>query len=780
MDRRTFVQKSSILMAGLGTSGIIHPAIRKAFSIAPEKNSTYLDAEHVIVLMQENRSFDHAFGSLKGVRGFLDKKTFKKADGKSVFFQRNQQGKYAIPTRMDIMKTKATWMSSLPHSWSDQIAAWNKGKYDQWLTAKASGKEYYQEMPLTLGFYNREDLPFYYQLADAFSISDQYFSSALAGTTPNRLFHWAGTLRQEKLGSAKANVYNENIDYDKNNQATWKTFPEILETNKVSWNIYQNEISLPKGMSAEQESWLANFTDNPLEWFQQYHVRFSPGYWQYIPTLIEKLKTQVKEEPENKSELENIIKSLEEDLTLYHPDNFSKLSSYEQNLHNKAFCRNDTDPDFWELEESVDDHGRRLVIPKGDVLYKFRKDVKEKKLPTVSWLIAPEHFSDHPSSPWYGAWYISEVLNILTENPEVWKKTILIINYDENDGYFDHVLPFTPPNNPSQSVSINGESGSEFVNQAQAYMSIESLRDKDRIEGPVGLGYRVPLIIASPWTRGGYVNSEVCDHTSVIQFLEHYLEHKFKKDFKLDNISHWRRSVCGDLTSFFNHSDAEVPDLDYLNQKSFTSQINSAKDQPVPEFQWYDDDQLHEDLLDIQEHGIRKSNALPYHFTVNYKDGEIHMANYSKVGVPLLIYDRKKLTTDADYYFPYALYERQQLTHKVESDFDVEIFGPNGFYRNFKGKAKPTLDVRLLNDEEGRVVLLFEKKTEAPISVELTDLYKDKTLTINIKHPEEKLEVQTPSNSGWYDIKIKCMNNEWYYAGRSENGKTSISDPHWA
>lgn len=143
----------------------------------------------LIIKKLRNRSFDHAFGALKGVRGFLDQTALVKEDGHSVFFQKNNQGKYAAPGRLDLGNTKSTWMSSLPHSWSDQQHALNGMKYDQWLQAKASGRKEYKEMPLTLGYYNREDLPFYYQLADAFTICDQYFCSSLTGTTPNRLFH---------------------------------------------------------------------------------------------------------------------------------------------------------------------------------------------------------------------------------------------------------------------------------------------------------------------------------------------------------------------------------------------------------------------------------------------------------------------------------------------------------------------------------------------------------------------------------------------------------------
>ena len=84
-------------------------------------------------------------------------------------------------------------------------------------------------------------------------------------------------------------------------------------------------------------------------------------------------------------------------------------------------------------------------MPKGDLLHQFREDVGNGELPTISWVVPPERFSDHPDSAWYGAWYIAELLDILTQKPEIWQKTIFILTYDENDGYFDHVPPFAAP-----------------------------------------------------------------------------------------------------------------------------------------------------------------------------------------------------------------------------------------------------------------------------------------------------------------------------------------------
>ncbi|WP_312306185.1 phosphocholine-specific phospholipase C [Chryseobacterium sp.] len=781
MNRREFLEKSSILLAGLGTSSVLHPSILKALAIEPAARSTFYDAEHVVILMQENRSFDHAFGALKGVRGFLDKRAFIKPDGHSVFFQKDNTGKYAAPARLDLRNTKSTWMSSLPHSWENQQNALNKGKYDQWLQAKASGNKEYKNIPLTLGYYNREDLPFYYQLADAFTIFDQYFCSSLTGTTPNRLFLWSGTLRAQQNGKVKANVVNENIDYDKARQAKWKSFPEILEEQNVSWRIYQNDISLPKGMSGEQEAWLSNFTDNPIEWFSRFNVKFSKGYHQNIPNLIERLKKEIEKNPKQKERLEAMIAELKDDEVKYHPDNYSKLSKEEKNLHEKAFTINSGDPDYWNLETGKDENGERLVVPKGDVLFQFRKDVEEKKLPLVSWLVAPEHFSDHPGSPWYGAWYISEVLNILTKDPETWKKTIFIINYDENDGYFDHVLPFAPPLNPGQPVDMNGKEGVEYVDRSQEYMSDSSLKDYEKTEGTVGLGYRVPMIIASPWTKGGFVNSEVSDHTSVLQFLEKFIMKKFSKDVHVDNISDWRRAICGDLTSAFNSPSVKAPQMDYLNQKDYARTINAARNKPVPDLKWYSENELKGNLLEIQERGMKPSHALPYNFHVNLEGKSIKMTNLKENGVPLLVYDRTQFDTD-NYHFSYALYSKQELSHAVHSGvYDYEVFGPNGFFRKFKGSSDPDLEILLINTvSKNQVELIIRNNKKKNISVVLEDLYGKTKKTISVQSSEKKTAFDLDKNKGWYDFNITAGDHQWHFAGRIETGKISVSDPHWA
>src|SRR4029078_4085417 len=212
-------------------------------------------------------------------------------------------------------------------------------------------------------------------------------------------------------------------------------------------------------------------------------------------------------------------------------DKFEKLSQFEKNIHQKAFVTNRNDPFYHELTSIKYNDGheeREVKIPKGDVLYQFRKDVEGGQLPTVSWLVAPENFSHHPSSALYGAWYISETMDILTKNPEVWKKTIFILAYDENDGYFDHIPTFIPP------VHNKPETGkvSEGIDTR-----LDHVKAEEDVIGPIGLGFRVPLVIASPWSRGGYVNSQVFDHTSTLQFLETFLSKKFQKNITETNIT---------------------------------------------------------------------------------------------------------------------------------------------------------------------------------------------------------------------------------------------------
>src|SRR6201989_125811 len=239
-SRREFLKKAVMLSAGVGASQFLPASIQKAFAIDPETGSTYLDAEHIVILMQENRSFDHTYGSLKGVRGFNDPRAIDLPNKNKVWLQSNSKGETYAPFRLDIKNTKATWMSSLPHTWRNQVNARNDGKFDKWLDNKRSGNPLYANMPLTLGYHNRQALPFYYSLADAFTVCDQNFCSSLTGTNPNRLHFWTGTVRAEQHEGSRALVWNDDMDYG---TLKWTTFPERLEQLGISWKCYQNEVA---------------------------------------------------------------------------------------------------------------------------------------------------------------------------------------------------------------------------------------------------------------------------------------------------------------------------------------------------------------------------------------------------------------------------------------------------------------------------------------------------------------------------------------------------------
>ncbi len=100
--------------------------------------------------------------------------------------------------------------------------------------------------------------------------------------------------------------------------------------------------------------------------------------------------------------------------------------------------------------------------------------------------------------------------------------------------------------------------------------------------GPIGMGFRVPMIIASPWSRGGWVNSQLFDHTSTLMFLEHFVHNKYGKTVKEENISAWRRSICGDLTSVFRPHDSSESPLDFLDRDKFVVSIQKARYKEIP------------------------------------------------------------------------------------------------------------------------------------------------------------------------------------------------------
>jgi len=142
MDRRTFLQS----MAAAGASTILPESIQKALAIEPNVvTGTIQDVQHIVILMQENRSFDHYFGTLRGVRGFDDPAAMVLRNGTSVFQQPAASGS-VWPFHMDTATTSAHCFGNQANNWRSNHDAWNGGGNDGWVAAKS---------PLSMGYFTR-------------------------------------------------------------------------------------------------------------------------------------------------------------------------------------------------------------------------------------------------------------------------------------------------------------------------------------------------------------------------------------------------------------------------------------------------------------------------------------------------------------------------------------------------------------------------------------------------------------------------------------------------
>jgi phospholipase C len=306
-----------------------------------------------------------------------------------------------------------------------------------------------------MGYYTRADLPYYYALADAFTLCDAYHCSALGPTDPNRLFSLAAT--NDPAGAAGGPVLNT-VDVPEAGKAKYSlsftTMPERLEAAGVPWKCYDNPAIATTTLSLA-------ISDNRLYWFKNY-------------------------------------------------------SDPASALYKKAFGYKYPDD--------------------------FVADVSSGSLPSVSWVYAPPGYDEHPPSPpQAGAYFTSQLLATLFANPSVWAKTVVFITYDENGGFFDHVAPMVaPPGTPGEEVTVSPLPA-----------------DAAGVARPIGLGFRVPMLVVSPFSRGGYVCSDRFDHTSMLRFLE------TRFGVEVPNLSVWRRSVTGDLTSTLDLTkpDLSVPSL---------------------------------------------------------------------------------------------------------------------------------------------------------------------------------------------------------------------------
>jgi len=709
--KRRFLRNAAASTAGLTALSMFPPAIRRALAIpANNRTGTINDVEHVVILMQENRSFDMYFGTFKGVRGFGDRITVPLPQNRSVWEQTNGT-RVVLPYHLDSTKGNAQRVSGTPHDYLDAQNAWDGGRLYQWPRYKQNQ---------SMGYYTRQELGFQFALAEAFTLCDAYHCASHGGTNTNRLFHWTGT--NDPL--AQGNGPSTRNQWDGLGASTigwtWKTYPERLQENGVTWKVYQN---LPD-----------NFTDNPLAGFRQFR------------------------------------------------------KAYELSGNDPTVTPN---PPAWTPASDATNplyKGTANTMPDGGLLQALRDDVMNGNLPQVSWIVAPANYSEHPgpSSPVQGAWYIQETLNALTANPDVWSKTVLLVNFDENDGFFDHVpSPAAPSINPDGSMA-----GASTVNTDLERHTRPSAQDAadNRVYGP---GPRVPMYIVSPWSRGGWVNSQAFDHTSVLRFLEA----RFGVAEK--NISPWRRAVLGDLTSAFNFAtpnNEKLPDLSLLTKAQ--ADQTRADQQALPQVALPD---TTTQAKPVQETGVRFSRPLPYelHTSGRAQPGTSAMwlvfANTGTATGVFHVYDRLHLDRLPRRYTvePNKQLEGSWDTAADGGKYDLWVMGPNGYLRHFAGdlalarSEQLDAEIRVCYDvANGDVYASFINSGKKPVTFVVTpNAYYTNNEKWSFTVPAGSQVEQSwalKASGAWYDFSVRLNEDPAYlrrFAGRVETGKPTVTDP---
>lgn len=686
---------------GAATAGsLLPPSLRAAMAAQPAHPAGaggLRDIRHVVILMQENRSFDHYFGTLRGVRGFGDRNAIELPSGRPVFEQPAPLGASVLPFPVrgaaETQKKDLQYIGALDHSWNGGGRAWADGWMNGWVSAKTAA---------TMAYYDRRDIPLHYELADTFTVCDAYHSSIHSSTSPNRNHLWSGRTGYEPNGERA--VGNDAYDEGTHPGYDWGTYAERLEKAGRSWRTY-----------TEWE----NFTDNQIEFFATFKAiarkaLASTGGHTYMESFYSAVRGA------DAAGRERLLGLLEQGV--------ATLDRTERSLFERGLRR----------------------VATGTLADEFARDVAAGTLPEVSYLVPSALDSEHPSvsSPVHSATVVYRILDALGRHPEVWRHTVVLINYDENDGFFDHVPPPVAPPEVAE----------------------------ERWEGkPTGLGMRVPLLVVSPWTVGGYVCSEVFDHTSVIRFLERWT------GVEEPNIGAWRRTVTGDLTSAFDFERARRrPDVEQPG--------------PIPPFtgRWAPRPPLVQ-RMPAQEPGGRPARPLPYQPDAQARlvGGEVRVAlgNTGRSSAHFTLYP---------YAGEFAVPQHRDVKSTDEwvvpvngSAYRFTVTGPNGFRREFAGPAEGAVpagaevgsridaherDLHLVLRNNGRTTLTF---TVRPLGyVDEADL-RDWTRTVRVKPGRGRAMVHSAADAhGWYDLEVTVDGEGGFrrrLMGHIENGRASVS-----
>jgi len=693
-DRRSFLK---LLSSGAVTSALPSSIARALALPAHNRTGSIRDVEHIVVLMQENRAFDHYFGSLSGVRGFGDPRVARFANGDPVWYQPDGKGGYVLPFRPDVSNLGLTFIEDTDHNWNQTHIALNGGKYDQWVEQKGT---------TSMAYLTRKDIPFHYALADAFTTCDAYHCSLLGPTDPNRYHMWTGWVGNDGSGGGPV-LNNAEVGYG------WSTYPERLVKAGISWKIYQDigaGLDGPDFWGWGPNAYIGNYGDNSLLYFHQYQ-NAAPG-----TPLFDGALTGTD------------IKSL--------PGSNPQVASH--------------------------------------LVDQFRADVMANRLPQISYIVAPEAYSEHGNwPPNYGAWYVSQFLDALTANPEVWSKTALFLTYDENDGFFDHVVPQTPPMNRTQGISTVPTTNEIFPGDASF------------VAGPIGLGVRVPMIVISPWSKGGYVSSELFDHTSLIKFMEA----RFAEDNPAlieTNITPWRRAVAGDLTSAF---DFRMPNRKVVALPSTAGWVPPNQNRypdyvpPVPSNQ----------VMPRQEPGTRPARPVPYEL---YASGSVNPSNgtfsidYRSSGKAAVFQTRSGNSDMGPWTYTVGSEDQAVDSYPIASaglsGYDLAVHGPNGFFRSFRGTLSDSATVQLgvhTTYDKVRNAITLSLSNHGSVSTDLSvvNVYSGGITRLELRAGQGTLRTyEVHPTFGWYDFVVTADADptfRYQLAGHVETGDESRTDP---
>ncbi len=710
--RREFLRRSVGALGAAGAMSMLPGSIRRALAIpATVETGTIQDVKHVVILIQENRSFDHYFGTLRGVRGFGDPFPIPLANGQPVWYQSN--GTRSIPPyHLNPAVSSALLVPDCPHSFSDAQAAWNQGVYGEWPLHKT---EY------SMGYYLRADLPYQFALAEAFTLCDSYHCSVTTGTDPNRIVLFSGSNFDPSLASSGINCTAENAEVNnlrcvvsgtmpdpgytyQGSAFTWSTLPDLLQSAGISWRIYQNP------------------NDN---WSGLMHGGLAFKSFRAATAA-------------------------------------SRSAIYENGM----------------TLRTIED---------------LAADVRGDSLPAVSWVLPTAAQSEHPgaSNPDAGAYFISQVLDAITANPTVWGQTAFFILFDENDGLFDHVPPPAVPSYTAEGILAGGSTvplaGEYFDGSTGGYLNSTTLTGSVR---PWGMGARVPMYVLSPWSRGGWVNSQVFDHTSIGMFLE--------KRFGIEvaAISPWHRAVSGNLTSAFDFAspnDSALPDLPDMSNYATVIAAQAKLPRPTAPA---------EAQALFQERGFRSSRALPYelHTTASISGSvvSLNFTNSGTQGAVFHVYDQLHLGQIPRRYTVEAGKSLTDVwsTSVGGGSYDLMVYAPNGFVRHFAGNA--------IDWSEGSFrpeILIDYVPTSSELSVKIHNGgSSSSTVTVSANSALMAFTTQTldvapgavvavplklNASANWYDFSVSSAslgsaNFGRRFAGRMETGQDGISNPAMA